>query len=122
MKKLMAVLEENSDIQAANFMQMVLFTGMRRGELFRLKWDRIDFTRGFINIVDPKGGKDQRIPLNSAARELLEQHLRFESEYVLPGREGGQRLDSKRSINRLKKKAELPKDVRPLHGLRHIYV
>jgi integrase len=34
---------------------MALYTGMRRGELFKLKWDHVDFDRGFINIVDPKG-------------------------------------------------------------------
>lgn len=121
LKKLMVVLEEDSDIHGANFMKMALFTGMRRGELLRLKWDHIDFNRGFITIVDPKGGKDQRIPLNSAVHEMLMHHPRFESEYVFPGRDGGQRVDIKRTINRIKKKAELPKDFRPLHGLRHVY-
>ena len=52
-------------------MRMALFTGMRRGELFKLQWQDIDFDRGFIHILGPKGGKDQTIPLNQAAREVL---------------------------------------------------
>ena len=60
---------------------------MRRGELFRLKWQDIDFERGFIHIRDPKGGKDQTIPLNNEAKKILEGHVRTGSEYVFPGRE-----------------------------------
>ena len=51
------------DYQAANFMRMALFNGMRRGELLQLKWADLDFDRGFIHIRQPKGGKDQTIPL-----------------------------------------------------------
>ena len=60
------------DYQAANLMRMALFTGMRRGELLKLQWDDIDFDCGFIHIRhNPKGGKDQTIPLNDAAQEIL---------------------------------------------------
>jgi integrase len=44
---------------------------MRRGELFKLRWEDVDFERGFIHIRDPKGGQDQVIPLNDAARSCL---------------------------------------------------
>lgn len=84
-------------------MKMVLYTGMRRGELFRLKWENLDFNRGFIKIVDPKGGKDQEIPLNNANRELLQNHPRSESEYVFPGKDGKQRVDINKAVNRIKK-------------------
>ena len=76
---LMEAIDDDHDIQAANFMRMALFTGMRRGELFKLKWEDIDFDRGFIHIRGPKGGQDQTIPLNQAARELLEDHPRDET-------------------------------------------
>ncbi len=36
-------------------MRMALFTGMRRGELFKLQWDDVDFDRGFIHIRQPQG-------------------------------------------------------------------
>ena len=118
---LMAAIDQDYDIQAANFMRMALFTGMRRGELFKLKWDDIDFERGFIHIRQPKGGKDQAIPLNQAARQVLETHPRDDSPYVFPGRGGKQRTRYPKRIDAIREKAELPPDFRPLHGLRHVY-
>ncbi len=118
---LLEAIDEDENIQAANFMRLVLFTGMRRGELFKLQWDHVDFDRGFINIINPKGGPSQKIPLNASARELLESHPRSESEYVFPGRDGGRRVDIKKQVNRIKERAGLPKDFRALHGLRHVY-
>ncbi len=111
--------DENKNV--GNMMLMALYTGMRRGELFKLKWDDVDFARGFILIRDPKGGKSQSIPLNDAARRLLENHDRTPSEFVFPGKKGMQLVDIKKSANRIKNAAGLPKDFRPLHGLRHTY-
>jgi integrase len=122
LSRLLEAMDEDSNIHAANFMRMALFTGMRRGELFKLKWNDIDLERGFIAIKDPKGGPDQKVPLNDAARQLLDIHPRTEgSLFVFPGRAGGQRTDIKKSVNRIKERAGLPKDFRACHGLRHVY-
>lgn len=119
---LLTAIQEDTNIQAANFMKMALFTGMRRGELFKLKWDDLDFEGGFIHIIDPKGGPDQVIPLNETAREVLLNHPRAEdSPYVFPGRGGHQRVDIKHQVNRIKERAGLRRDFRALHGLRHVY-
>lgn len=119
--RLLDAIREDKNLQAANFMRMVLFTGMRRGELFRLKWEDIDFERGFIHIRDPKGGRDEAIPLNNEARTLLETHVRTDSVYVFPGRDNNQRIDIKHQVNRIRDRAGLPEDFRALHGLRHVY-
>lgn len=121
LEALMLAMAEDSNIQAANLMRLALFTGMRRGELFRLKWNNVDFERGFILLVDTKGGGDQKIPLNEAARDLLKRHPRNASPYVFPGRGGGQRTDIRKQVDRIKVRAGLPKEFRPLHGLRHVY-
>jgi integrase len=121
LSRLLEAMNEEPDQQAANFMRMAMFTGMRRGELFKLQWQDIDFERGFINIRNPKGGPDQVIPLNAAARALLEAHPRTGSLYVFPGRGGKQRTRTPESIGTIKKKAGLPPDFRPLHGLRHVF-
>ena len=123
LSKLWIAMDSDENKQAANLMKMVLYTGMRRGELFKLKWEHINFDRGFIEIVDPKGKKNQKIPLNSSARELLMTHERPlpESPFVFPGKNGHQRTEIKKPVNRIKEKADLPKDFRALHGLRHVY-
>lgn len=121
-RNLLDALDRDHDIQAAHLMKMALFTGMRRGELFKLQWNHIDFEGGFITLVDPKGGIDQKIPMNESARALLVEHPRSDkSPFVFPGRNGNQRVEIRRAVNRIKKAAGLPKSFRPLHGLRHVY-
>ena len=121
LSNLLTAINEDHDIHAGNFMKMALVTGMRRSELFKLQWQHIDFDKGFIHIIGPKGGKDQTIPLNQSARNILENHPRTDSPFVFPGRGGGQRVEIRRPIDRIRKAAELPKDFRPLHGLRHTF-
>ena len=122
-RSLWKVLENEKNLQAANMMKLVLFTGLRRGELFKLKWEHIDFDNGFIKLVNPKGKVDQKIPLNQMARELLINHERPypESPFVFPGKDGKQRTSIKKPVNRIRDEAGLSKDFRPLHGLRHTY-
>ncbi len=119
--KLLEVIEKDDHPDAGPMMKMALFTGMRRGEMFKLQWSNIDFDKGFIRLAEPKGGPDQKIPLNDAARGLLQSHPRTKSPFVFPGRGGRQRVDIKHAANQIKKAAGLPKDFRALHGLRHVY-
>ena len=121
LSNLLKAIDKDSSRHAANMMKLALFTGMRRGEMFKLKWRDIDFKRGFINIRDPKGGPDQIIPLNNETKKILENHIKTDSDYVFPGRRGQQRTDISRPVNRIKERAGLPKEFRPLHGLRHVY-
>lgn len=121
LEALLKAIEADPNLQAANFMKMALFTGMRRGELFKLQWQDVDFHQGFIHIRGPKGGQDMKIPLNQEARDLLAAHPRTGSPFVFPGRGGNQRTDINKQVTRIKKAAGLPKDFRALHGLRHVY-
>jgi len=121
LESLLEAIDDDVNIQAGNLMKMILYTGMRRSELFRLKWKDIDEMRGFIKIVDPKGVIDQKIPLNDAARGLLKEHPSTVSEYIFPGRGGNQRTDIHHQVNRIRDNAGLPKDFRALHGLRHVF-
>jgi len=121
-ERLLQVIEKDDHPLAGTMMKLALFTGMRRGELFKLRWPDIDFERGFIYLVDPKGGVDQKIPLNDAARDTLKNHPRVEgSEYVFPGRDGGPRKDIRLPVHKIKEKSKLPHDFRPLYMLRHTY-
>lgn len=48
-------------------------TGMRRGELFNLEWQNVDFKAGFIRLLKgtTKNGKGRDLPMTREARELL---------------------------------------------------
>lgn len=120
-KLLRAIKEEKDNPHVAKMLKVALFTGLRRGEIFRLKWDDIDFEKGFIHLHDTKGGESHSIPLNPYTRDILENVERTESPYVFPGRNGGLRVDCKYQADPIKKRAGLPKDFRIFHGLRHVY-
>jgi integrase len=118
---LLEAIDKDANIDASNMMKLALFTGMRRGEMFKLEWTDVDFHRGFIHIRDPKSGQSQKIPLNDATRNVLSSHPRGDSPYVFPGKEGKERATINKAVNKIKEAAGLPKDFRPLHGLRHVY-
>lgn len=121
LKSLLEAIDASPDMQAADFMKMALFTGMRRGELMKLKWEDIDFERGFINICHPKGGKSQKIPLNEQARTILENHPKKKVHvFVRNNGEPFTNIINKR-VRAIRDAAGLPKNFRPLHGLRHAY-
>ena len=127
----------------ARMVKVAMFSGLRRGELFRLKREHLDFHHDLITITGPKGGKDVTVPMSPPVRELLEQQLTFledeqdrrekryhntsrpapdweDNGYVFPGVLGKQRVECG-AIDRIKKAADLPKQFRPFHGLRHHY-
>ena len=120
-RALFKAIDEDPHPYAGPMMKIALFTGMRRGELLKLRWADIDFERGFIKIRDPKGGMDQTIPLNDAARGVLKSLPRTGADFVFPRKAEGQRANMNHQIKGIKKRAGLPKDFRPLHGLRHHY-
>lgn len=120
LKRLLEAIEADPHPHAGPMMKLALFTGMRKSEMLRLKWEDVDFERGFIRLVNPKGGKTAVIPLNEQARDLLKSHAREPgSLFVFPGRGGKQRREIRRPIERIRKAAGLPEGFRPLHGLRH---
>jgi integrase len=118
LEKLLEALREWPDRQIANLMMLALSSGMRRGELLKLRWSDLDFEGGFIRLRDPKGKKDMSIPMNSTARELLEGQPRL-GAYVFSTEKGDRFHDVRKRVDKVKKAADLPADFRGLHGLRH---
>lgn len=123
--KLLEAIQEApaSDRQGADCMRLALCTGMRKSEIYKLRWDEVSFDRGNIRITDPKGGEDATIPLNSTARAILEGIPREEnSPWIFPGKDSKKHVVClKRQINRIRQAAGLPEGFRPMHGLRHAF-
>jgi integrase len=120
---------------AGTFLQLELLTGMRLSELRDLEWADIDFQNGMILLREPKGGKDQYIPLDPQAEKILVALPRDPANpYAIQGKKAreGKSVKGSRSgrvgistaVRYGKKFAEaagLPKDFRPNHGLRHSF-
>jgi|SRR5215213_234775 len=48
-------------------------TGMRRGDLFNLTWEKVDFHRGLIYVPNFEDGRDYSVPMNEDVRNTLRQ-------------------------------------------------
>lgn len=72
----------------ADYIEFVIFTGVRRNEAARLQWDAIDFEKKVVTIAETKNGKPHRLPLPDHLVSLLERRkvdaARIKSEWVFP--------------------------------------
>lgn len=94
-----------------------LQTGMRKGEIFNLKWSNIDFDYGFIELLETKSGKSRKIPLSDKMKELLD-GIEKVSEYVFINPDTGKPYtDIKHSFATVLKEAKI--DNFRFHDLRH---
>ena len=82
LQALLKAIEEDDHPQAGPMMLLTLFSGLRRGEMFRLQWIDVDFEHGFLTLRDTKGGKTERVPMNDSAREVLNRQSRTEGSPI----------------------------------------
>ncbi len=102
---------------------LLLFTGCRKNEILRIRWEHVDFERGILTIPDTKAGRPHHVPITEGIAEILHT-LEIErsdiNPYVFPGvpKEKGKPLvNIDKSWRNLREKAEL--DAFRIHDLRH---
>lgn len=96
-----------------------LQTGMRRGEIFGMKWENVDFISRNIHILDSKSGKSREVPINDKLYEVL-QSLPKTSDYVFTNPKTNQPyVDIKKSFNLVIKQAHIENFC--FHDLRHTF-
>lgn len=123
-QRFLAVLKEWPVRDVANMLLLAFFTGMRRGEMFKLEVGDLDFHMKLIRIRDPKGGKSVSIGLSNVAEEVIRAQLAWKDErfpgspYVFPEKDGNLRKDCS-AVDTIRQVANLPPGFRPFHGLRH---
>ena len=54
-----------------DFLLMALFTGMRRGELMRLRWENVDLSARTLHLPTTKNGDPLNLPLATYLADLL---------------------------------------------------
>jgi len=101
---------------------LALATGMRRGEMLKLTWDRVDLERGHV-ILDhttTKGKVTRGVPLTGEALEALREHARvrrLDCALVFPSHDGRKGFDFRHPFELALKQAEI-RNFR-WHDLRH---
>jgi integrase len=100
-----------------NIVTVALHTGMRRGEIFNLRWFDVDFKRELIQVRESKSGKKRLVPMNVTIKGLLSGVERI-SEYVFASpKTNGKLTDIKHSFVSALRKAEIEDFC--FHDLRH---
>ena len=98
-----------------------LNTGMRRGELFDLKWSAVNFGTKTITVAGAttKTSDTRHIPMNKEALGVLEAWKKQvkKSPYVFPGQDGGRFEDVKSAWLKLLERAQI--DGFRWHDMRH---
>jgi integrase len=101
---------------------LALNTGMRRGELFAMRWADVDLTRAIVTVRggDAKSGQTRHIPLNTEAVAVLSAwKTGAAADLVFAGRDGEAMDDIKTAWLKLAKAAKL-ENFR-FHDLRHTF-
>lgn len=122
--RLLQVLDAWPAQDVARMLKTVMFSGLRRGELFKFQDRDLDFKNKLIRLRAPKGGRSVSVPMNPAVEQILKDQIGWrderypESLFLFPGKNGAMRTDCS-AVDRIKKAADLPRTFRMFHGLRH---
>lgn len=126
-------LSNNKDHKLYEIVFVALNTGMRRGELCGLTWDKIDFTRKLIevsSILDrhgyrnrTKSGKSRLVPINTELKSfLIKMKNKSKSDFLFVDK--NQEVINPHHINRTFQKSQkdigLSNQIR-FHDLRHTF-
>jgi integrase len=124
------ILTEDEELRLVDaspaYMKAIIFcalnTGMRRGEILNLRWDRVDFERRTIRVDRTKSGKPRCVGINTTLLELLRRRRMEEprSELVFPSlRTGRAFVEIGKAFRRACKSASIT-GLR-FHDLRHTF-
>ena len=99
---------------------LALSTGARRNEILTLTWDRIDFERQVITLMETKNGEIRVIPLQGHALALVSDLARYNNireGYLFPSDITDKPVDITKAWRNVLKRAQI-NDFR-FHDLRH---
>jgi integrase len=101
-------------------LRLLLFTGLRLGEVRDMQWGDLDLNRGTLRIHDSKTGA-RTVPLNSQATSLLLKHqITKNGPYVIQSATGAGRPALGKPWQRIRKLAGID-DSANIHCLRHTF-
>lgn len=108
----------------ADYMRLLLLSGMRRGECASIRWDYVDLKSRVISLPgrETKNRREHLVPLSDAMLDLLSHRYRKASTDFVFASEGsatGHIVEPKKAAASINKKAELSLT---LHGLRRSYL
>jgi len=113
------------DGQVRDIFEVLIETGMRRGELENLRWSDVDLANGWIQIQPrgdwtPKHGRSRKIPMRPRVREILLRRKRDAKYEWVFHRASGEKVGQLWNLlSRVYKRAGVPNAC--VHTTRHTF-
>lgn len=124
---LLAELRKKS-LQTAQIAALSLYTGMRLGEIFSLKWSNIDLEHGFITLLDTKNGESRNIFMTAPVLDSINELDRGKpNNFLFTTRKGEQLRYISKSFARTVQSLKLNEGIEDnrqmvsFHTLRHTF-
>lgn len=103
-----------------DIIEFAINTGMRKGEIFNLKWHDIDMTNGIIHVLKTKSGQKREVPMNETIKNIFFRVRKDPgSPYVFASHTGKAFVEVKHSFYTALKEANI-ENFR-FHDLRHTF-
>lgn len=80
---------KRKNVQLWQISLLSLSTGMRAGEILKLRGEHINLVERTIRIVDPKNGKNRSVYIPEAAFDMLKGCLLVRGKLIFPSARGG---------------------------------
>jgi len=103
-----------------DYLLLLLFTGLRRGEGASLRWDQVDFKARTFRVLNTKNRKDHTLPMSRFVHDLLiSRRESAKGAFVFPGDgRGGYIVEPRKQMERV---TELSGIAFALHDLRRTF-
>ena len=115
-----AVHAESDD--ARDFLLVALFTGMRRGEIAKLRWEHVDLIGGTLHLPRTKNGDPLILPMSAFLSDLVScrREMVGQTEWVFPGQgRTGHIVETKGFLRRVSEKSGV---CFSLHDMRRTFI
>lgn len=112
--------EKSAPLNAIAAIRVLLYTGMRSGEVLTMRWSDVDESRQCFVLADTKTGR-RVIPYGQQARDALAILTRAApQDYVFEGAKAGAPISLRRPWYLVREKADIDASA-TLHTLRHTF-
>jgi integrase len=116
--RLLGAAAESQNTYFLPIVTIALNTGMRKNEILKLAWERVDFSRGVLQLAETKNGRRREVPMNRAVYDVLSSLPGAKEEGpVFRRRDGAAWGDVRTAFEQACKRAKIT--VFRFHDLRH---
>jgi integrase len=88
-------------VSVCDALDVALFTGLRRGEIFALEWSRVNMSGRFFWISETKNGEPLELPITGTLYKIFKRREEMRTDgdcYVFPGAKHGGIINEPRDI------------------------